>query len=94
VNLSIACADVGSVATARFGWAIRDQPDGIEEAPDSGSITAFADAVIARLRLGRSVALGFECPLFVPLRTEPSELTRRRAGEGNRPCQLVRAAVL
>ncbi len=85
MNLSVACADVGSEVKGNFGWAICDLPGAAEEVPDSGSIRAFTDAVLARLRSGRSVALGFECPLFVPLRAEPSELMRARAGEKDRP---------
>ncbi len=42
-------------------------------------------AVADDLRSGALVALGFECPLFVPLREHPEELTSRRDGEGNRP---------
>jgi len=85
MDLSIACADVGSEARGNFGWAVCDLPGAVKKVPDSGSIKTFADAVLERLRSGRSVALGFECPLFVPLRAEPSDLTRPRAGEGNRP---------
>jgi hypothetical protein len=85
MNLSIACADVGSEAKGNFGWAVCDLPGALEVVPDSGSIRAFADAISERLRSGRSVALGFERPLFVPLRDEPSELMRARAGEKNRP---------
>lgn len=31
------------------------------------------------------MALGFECPLFVPVPRDPQKLTSARAGEGNRP---------
>jgi hypothetical protein len=31
------------------------------------------------------VALGFECPLFVPLNLQPEALTTARSGEGSRP---------
>jgi len=31
------------------------------------------------------VALGFECPLFVPIAVEETHLTRARPGEGSRP---------
>jgi hypothetical protein len=84
VKLSIACADVGSVSAGNFGWAICDPPAELQALPDQASIESFADAVVERLRKGRSVAVGFECPLFVPLRQEPSLLTSARAGEGNR----------
>jgi hypothetical protein len=33
---------------------------------------------------GRLIALGFECPLHVPLANEPAQLTSARRGEGNR----------
>lgn len=73
------------MAKGHFGWAIRDLPGELQEVPELASIRAFADAVIARLEQGRSVALGFECPLFVPLREDPLLLTRGRDGDGNRP---------
>lgn len=31
------------------------------------------------------MAMGFECPLHVPLAAEPEDLTRARHGDGNRP---------
>lgn len=85
MKLSIACADVGSEAAGNFGWALQDVPGPLREFPESGSLEAFAAALVARLRSGVSVALGFECPLYVPLRDNPKELTRSRTGEGNRP---------
>lgn len=85
MNLTVACADVGSEANGNFGWAVLDLPGRAEEVPESGSMRAFADGIVERLRSNRSVALGFECPLFVPLRAEPAELMRARAGEKNRP---------
>lgn len=83
VRPTIYCADVGSIAKGNFGWAC--------QAPDSPtyesgtSIDEFAARVSATLEAGAPVALGFECPLFVPLPSEPSELTRARRGEGSRP---------
>ena len=84
MDLTVCCADVGSVAAGNFGWALRDYPGPLHEVPAQASIAELADAVEARLRAGRPVALGFECPLFVPLRDDPAELTRARRGEGNR----------
>lgn len=85
MDLTICCADIGSVRTGNFGWALRDFPAPLYEVPERASITEFADAIIERLNDGRSVALGFECPLFVPIRENPADLTRARRGEGNRP---------
>jgi hypothetical protein len=84
VDLTVCCADVGSVQRGNFGWALRDYPDPLHEVPDHASISEFAAAIESRFQAGRSVALGFECPLFVPFREEPGELTRARRGEGNR----------
>lgn len=85
MDLTIACADVGSVVNGNFGWAFWNPPGALQEVKEHGSIEAFADEVVSRLRGGRKVALGFECPLFVPLRADTSLLTRARAGEGDRP---------
>ena len=80
-NLWIFCADIGSVKTGRFGW-FGASPDG-KPVPGS-SIEELVSAVAEKITTGAKVALGFECPLFVPLREEPMLLTKARAGEGNR----------
>lgn len=83
MRLSIYCADIGSVALNRFGWAAHRAPDNARMM--SGSIADLVGEVAKDLSAGLSVALGFECPLFVPLPDDPVRLTRARAGEGNRP---------
>lgn len=83
MRLSIYCADIGSVARNRFGWAARRAPD--HAMTMSVSIADLVKEVAKDLSTGLSVALGFECPLFVPLPDDPVRLTRARAGEGNRP---------
>ncbi len=80
--LLIACADIGSVRTGRFGWAARDD-DGSWH--DGDEPETLAQLVSATLRSGSQVALGFECPLFVPVSRDPNRLTSARTGEGNRP---------
>jgi len=85
MDITVACADVGSVSSGKFGWTIQDGSDPPDEPSERSSITEFADAVVERLEEGRSVALGFECPLFIPVREEPDQLTDAREGEGNRP---------
>ena len=81
--LTICCADIGSVEKGRFGWAsLSTEPDAEESS--GRDIQTFSDFVAARLTAGKKVALGFECPLWVPIADEPSELTRARDGEGNR----------
>lgn len=76
-GMVIVCADVGSVARKNFGWW--------SEAGGSGSLpSALAEHVAGLLNSGRRVALGFECPLFVPLAEDQLALTRARPGEGSR----------
>ena len=77
-----AAADIGSIEKNRFGWAIRQVEGG---ATSKGtSIIEFVDALVELLDDERKIALGFECPLFVPVRIDPKELTKSRKGEGNR----------
>ena len=82
-GLVVFCADVGSVKRGRFGWA-RGQPQSDDFLLED-SIEKLVQAVADDLRSGALVALGFECPLFVPLRERPEELTSGRRGDGNRP---------
>jgi hypothetical protein len=80
-GVAVYCADIGSAAAGRFGWASTG-PDGTASGADMRQLVA---SVADDLRAGRPVALGFECPLFVPLALEPEALTSARGGEGNRP---------
>ena len=79
------CADVGSIPRGRFGWARGDS-----DAPESGlqggtDIRKLVQSIADDLDQGRKVTLGFECPLFVPLRDEPKALGCARTGEGRHP---------
>lgn len=47
--------------------------------------SSLASHVAALLNLKLPVALGFECPLFVPLVEDEARLTSARPGEGSRP---------
>lgn len=78
--LFIYCADVGSALHGNFGWA-RLSPLG--ELTTGSEMQALAQKLGQDLPRGR-VALGVECPLFVPLRAEPLDLLRCRPGEGAR----------
>ena len=83
-NLTICCADIGSVARGRFGWASHPrEPDRTDA--DAQNIEKLAAFVARRLEAGDKVALGFECPLWIPVADHPVDLTRGRANEGNRP---------
>jgi hypothetical protein len=81
-HLHIFCADVGSIAANRFGWAGSDV---LGTRLTSGTkIEELASNIASLLSHRVPVALGFECPMYVPLATEPARLTSARRGEGNR----------
>ncbi|HEX8074770.1 MAG TPA: hypothetical protein VF545_07295 [Thermoleophilaceae bacterium] len=84
-ELVVCCADVGSIARGNFGWARRDPAAGaVEEHRGGEEIIGLATTVKDDLQRDRPVALGFECPLFVPVPEEPLALGRARKGDGNR----------
>ncbi len=76
------CADIGSVRAGRFGWAALDADR--RRAESGTDIRDFARRIVAHLDSGRPASLGFECPLFVPLRDDPARLTEARRGDGSR----------
>lgn len=80
--MDVYCADVGSVSAGNFGWA--GLADGETTPYECDDIAALAKAVTERLQGGKKVALGFECPLYVPLHEEPVRLTKARPVDGNR----------
>lgn len=74
------CADVGSIPKGNFGWA--SSTDGeLKNGTDIGNFaTDIADAIKSEFK----VSIGFECPLFVPVRDEPEAVASARVGEGQR----------
>ena len=81
--LAVYCADVGSIKKGSFGWAMSTYPD--FQKCKGKDIRVLAGQVAGALRAGAKVALGFECPLWVPIDPDPEKLTSGRIGEGNRP---------
>ena len=83
-DIIIWCADIGSIKNNKFGWC-----RGIIGAKDDfimgNSIQDFADGIAKDVSNGYKVALGLECPLFVPITENPLNLTNARIGEGDRP---------
>ena len=79
----ICCADIGSVANKRFGWAAHSgEPD--REGLSGTDTGEFAQFVADKLAIEEKGTLGFECPLWIPIANEPSRLTQARQGEGDR----------
>lgn len=84
-RLAIYCADVGSIKQGNFGWAREEVPAGEVERHRGGTeIVELVAAVAEDLAAGVRVALGFECPLFVPVPDDPFRLGAARPGEGTR----------
>lgn len=82
---SIHCADIGSVAKNKFGWA-RGEHIGRDLRVTGGhNIRDLVTSAVRDLNAGRSVSLGFECPLYVPISKDSEGLTSARPGEGSRP---------
>lgn len=82
-KLVIWCADIGSIRNKRFGWCRAET--GKEETFKYGvSIENFAAGIAQDLSNEQKIALGFECPLFIPLSGNPIYLTKARQGEGDR----------
>ena len=79
-GLAVYCADIGSVKNGNFGWAVvrGDRQRG------GKSIGGLVEDVVASLAAGIKVALGFECPLWVPVPDDPAGLTAARVVDGNR----------
>ncbi len=82
--LIIHCADIGSVKKGNFGWArlAVGEPDSI--CTTGREIQDFVENLAADITAGSRAALGFECPLFLPLSEDPIGLTAARPGEGDR----------
>lgn len=82
-ELTICCADIGSVANDNFGWAaLAGESDRERFGRDMRKFAAF---VAEHLRSDGKVSMGFECPLWIPIADEPAGLTKARQGERNRP---------
>lgn len=82
---SIYCADIGSIAKNRFGWAHGNMSNGSLCVKRGTNISELVELVSSDITNKIPVALGFECPLFVPIPDDPVMLTSGRKGEGQRP---------
>jgi hypothetical protein len=83
-DLAVYCADIGSIRKDQFAWAKAILPGSTLKTRGGQSIRALVSSLARDLSRDRAVALGFECPLFVPVTEEPEQLTAARPGEGNR----------
>ncbi len=74
----IAAVDIGSPIAGRLPWAALPNEQMGRDIPELVALVAGG------LRKG-PVALGFEAPLWVPMRSDPMTVTKARQGEGPRP---------
>lgn len=73
----VACLDVGSPKSGNVGWAVLH----CGEKKFGRHLPQFIDQLVLHLEMGRTAAIGFECPLYIPKRDDPMEMTSARLGE-------------
>jgi hypothetical protein len=73
---TVGCLDVGSVKRNAVGWAVLGS-----RRIHGNDLHAFVNALCVEIDMNRRLALGFECPLYVPRRNDPINLTSKREGE-------------
>jgi hypothetical protein len=88
VTRSIYAVDIGSTRTSRtrgiaFAWA-KVCSDAPEQVFADRHIELLAASLRSDLTRGRSVSLGFEAPMFLPVPANARDLSRARRNEGNR----------
>lgn len=83
-DLVVWCADIGSVKNKKFGWCRGIEDKEGSDFKEGTDIIEFCLGIAKDLSDGKKVAIGFECPLFVPIADNPILLTSARQGEGDR----------
>jgi hypothetical protein len=71
----LVCIDVGKPGT-NLGWAAFDGA----RWSDGNDLDDCIELIAGELKIG-PVSLGFECPLFIPVRDDPLLMTKARNGE-------------
>lgn len=74
--------DVGSTRSGAFGWVRQERRGSMPWG--GGAIARLLDSLQADLRDGRSVVLGLEAPLFLPVPRSHEELSRGRRVDRDR----------
>lgn len=73
----VACIDIGSPKKGNVGWAVLHT----DTQRTGHDLSEFIDVVGMHLKAGQSIAVGFECPLYVPKRDDLLSMTDCRLGE-------------
>ena len=77
--------DIGSVKRKHFAWCRVNQDERDLDIKDGDDISDLAQGLADDLSSGHKVAIGFECPLFIPVPKDPLLLTNARDGEFDHP---------
>lgn len=80
---AIYTCDIGGIRSGNFGWA-RCVPEEKANLIGSTDISRLIDCLQKDMENLMSIALGFECPLFIPVPISENDLCRGRQGEGSR----------
>jgi hypothetical protein len=86
----IYACDIGSTLYQKkrggpaFGWARLNSNEGTKSIRGSSDIQQLIEQLQLDIEAGYSVSLGFESPLFIPIPDNPEELSKKRAGDGDR----------
>ena len=81
--LVVWAADIGSISGGKFGWCRATRTGTIHRGT---CIKEFATGIADDLSAGNLVAVGFECPTFIPIADDPQRLTKARCGEKKAWC--------
>ncbi|MBN8507335.1 MAG: hypothetical protein J0L57_01850 [Burkholderiales bacterium] len=73
----IACVDIGSPKKGNVGWAVLHA----DSQRTGHDLDEFIDVVGVHMQAERPMAVGFECPLYVPKRDDLLAMTDGRLGE-------------
>jgi hypothetical protein len=73
----VACVDIGSPKKGNVGWSLLHG----ETQSTGRDLPAFIALLEPHIRSGRTIAIGFECPLYVPKRADVTTMTDCRIGE-------------
>ncbi len=85
-NIVVYAADIGSIEKNNFGWYRKEIcQENANKENDGTDIGKLVEYIKVDLKNGKKVAIGFECPLFIPITDKPEDLTKAREGENNRP---------
>ena len=75
----IYACDVGSIARNKFAWTSSTRGEA-----GSGDIEELVEEVVGDIKANQQIAIGFECPLFIPCPEFSEDVGKARSGDGDR----------